>query len=84
MIGQFLDFGTVWYYSDGIASVLSHGLVSSAMRVAIQQLTKEALIVAVAIEGVDLAAVRLNITCSMPQRSDLFLVPEPLLTSSKL
>jgi len=28
MIGDFAGFGTVWYYSDGIANVLSLGLVS--------------------------------------------------------
>jgi len=33
MIGDFAGFGTVWYYSDGIANVLSLGLVSDTMRI---------------------------------------------------
>ena len=45
MIGQFLDFGTVWYYSDGIANVLSLGLVSSTMRVTMDTAIDNALYV---------------------------------------
>ena len=45
MIGQFLDFGTVWYYSDGIANVLSLALVSSTMRVTMDTAIDNALYV---------------------------------------
>jgi len=45
MIGDFAGFGTVWYYSDGIASVLSLGLVSNTMRITMDTAIGNALFV---------------------------------------
>jgi len=45
MIDDFAAFGTVWYYSDGIANVLSLGLVSDTMRITMDTAIDNALYV---------------------------------------